>query len=133
MQKPPAIPRKPFRSRVYYGRDGEIVTAAPGAFGLRLAQAYCPSTDAIREMLLQIRRRRNWSQPAMAGVLGVPLHTLRKWEEGARNPSGAAKKLIWTVHALVFEPERLLQGLGYFITWGMVSGADKSNPLADSK
>ena len=40
------------------------------------------------------RQRLGMTQDAFAAFLEVPLSTIRKWEQGARNPSGAARVLL---------------------------------------
>ena len=40
------------------------------------------------------RNKVNMSQPAFAELMGVSVRTLQAWEQGKRNPSGAAKTLL---------------------------------------
>ena len=40
------------------------------------------------------RNKVKMSQPAFAELMGVSVRTLQAWEQGKRNPSGAAKTLI---------------------------------------
>ena len=45
----------------------------------------------------EVTRARNsvqMSQPAFADLIGVSVRTLQAWEQGKRNPSGAARTLI---------------------------------------
>jgi putative transcriptional regulator len=42
----------------------------------------------------QIRDRMGLSQKDFAHVLGVSVKTLQNWEQGRRNPNGAAAKLL---------------------------------------
>lgn len=44
--------------------------------------------------VLRVRRSLNLTQEAFAGLLGIGLSTLRSWEQGKRDPSGAARMLI---------------------------------------
>ena len=46
-----------------------------------------PNAKAIREGM-------HLSQPSFAAMLGVSLRTLQDWEQGRRNPSGAALSLL---------------------------------------
>ena len=41
-----------------------------------------------------VRTRLGMTQEAFAHMLGVPLSTLRNWEQGTREPVGAAKALL---------------------------------------
>lgn len=44
--------------------------------------------------ITQARNKVNMTQPAFAQLMGVSVRTLQAWEQGKRNPSGAAKTLI---------------------------------------
>jgi len=111
-------PRIPYRKTLYYGENGEVFCNVSGDLAVGLARIYGPCTDEIRSMLLRIRRRQKWSQAGLAAVLGIPKHTLRRWEDGSRQPCSSARKLIWFVHALVFTPRVLLSGLDNLVMWG---------------
>lgn len=91
------IPRVPFRKEVYLTRGGGVLVTQSGEMGLKLANWYAPSSTATSGMLHLLRRKQKWSQATLAAILGVPKHTLRRWEEGTRNPSGAARRLIWMI------------------------------------
>jgi putative transcriptional regulator len=41
-----------------------------------------------------IRKRRGLSQPDFAKSIGVPVSTLRNWEQGHRSPTGPARALL---------------------------------------
>lgn len=41
-----------------------------------------------------VRSRLGMSQPEFAELIGVPLGTLRNWEQGHRQPTGPAKSLL---------------------------------------
>ena len=58
-------------------------------------------------MLLEMRSKAGLNQGELAGLLGVDTSTLRRWEEGRRNPSSAARRLIALIDLLYFEPHRL--------------------------
>ena len=72
-------------------------------------------------MLLEMRTRLRWSQEFAASVLGVPLATLRKWEDGTRNPSGAARKLIWLLHDSLLDGPRKAFNAWDCAMWGFTS------------
>jgi DNA-binding transcriptional regulator YiaG len=112
------IPRIPYRKQVYISQDGEAYLTASGDLSLGYARIYAPSSEKIREMLLRLRRDQGWSRATLAAVLGVPKHTLRRWEDRSRSPCGSSKKLIWLVHMLFFRPEELLKDLDNLVTWG---------------
>ena len=42
----------------------------------------------------EARLKLNMSQAEFAGILGVSVRTLRDWQQGRRQPSGAAKALL---------------------------------------
>lgn len=42
----------------------------------------------------RVRRRTGLTQAAFAARIGVPLDTVRNWEQGKRSPAGPAKALL---------------------------------------
>ena len=54
------------------------------------------------------RQRLGLSQPAFAARFGVPLPTLRKWEQGKRRPEGPARVLLRVIER---EPDAVLRAL----------------------
>ncbi len=62
--------------------------------------------DAV--MIKQLRDRTKLSQPKFATLLGVDVSTLRNWEQGRREPTGAAKALL---HAIDRDPKNVLKAL----------------------
>lgn len=86
-----------FRKEIYRTLDGDIVVTLSGESGLRLAKLLAPTLEDTAVMLRMLRQRMKLSQAALGAVLGVPKHTLRRWEQGTRNPSGAARRLIWVM------------------------------------
>jgi putative transcriptional regulator len=56
-----------------------------------------------------IRNRLGLTQEAFALLLGVPLSTLRNWEQGRRAPSGPALRLLQVAER---HPEALLDLVG---------------------
>lgn len=55
-----------------------------------------PSRPSIPDRIdvAAIRRRTGLSQPAFAARIGVPVATLRNWEQGHRSPQGPARVLL---------------------------------------
>ena len=84
------------------------------------ADALAPDTEAIRHMLIELRTKLKWPRYFAAVVLGVPASTLAKWENGTRNPSGAAKKLIFLLHALVVDDSEKVKNCWDVAVWGRI-------------
>ncbi len=53
-----------------------------------------PPFSETEPSIPQIRQRYKLSQSKFAALLGVSVNTLRKWEQGQRNPTGPARKLL---------------------------------------
>lgn len=51
-------------------------------------------TVVVVSDITRVRNKVNMSQPAFAELMGVSVRTLQAWEQGKRNPSGAAKTLL---------------------------------------
>jgi len=65
--------------------------------GNRIAVAGEPSGNGVGSAALSVRAvraRSGLTQTEFARRFGVPLHTLRNWEQGKRVPSGAARALL---------------------------------------
>jgi putative transcriptional regulator len=61
----------------------------PEVYRRKQARAWKAKTEAAR-----IRHGLNLTQADFAGFLGVSLATVRKWERGTSDPSGAARTLL---------------------------------------
>ncbi len=59
--------------------------------------------------VIEARTRTGLSQPRFAEVLGVSSRTLQEWEQGRRNPSGAARTLLMIAYR---RPEAILEAMG---------------------
>lgn len=53
----------------------------------------------------------------LAAACGIPRLTLDKWLDGTRSPTGAARKAIWLLWALLLHPERCTSLFDVW-TWG---------------
>jgi putative transcriptional regulator len=73
--------------RIVELRDGQEFPLAP-ALGAPAAAAAPPA--AVRDL----RRRAQLTQLEFAGRLGVPVETIRNWEQGKRMPRGPARALL---------------------------------------
>ena len=62
---------------------------SPEAFRHRQAQETAAENEA-----LQARRKLGVSQDRFAALLGISAATVRNWEQGRRQPTGAAKVLL---------------------------------------
>jgi putative transcriptional regulator len=70
--------------------------------GIREAGAYLRSdrkaaarVDVVEaDSVVAIRTRLKLSQPEFANAFGISLATLRNWEQGRRQPTGAARVLL---------------------------------------
>jgi putative transcriptional regulator len=67
------------------GREFPLVPATPFA-----APAETTATPAVRDL----RRRARLTQQEFAARLGVPVETIRNWEQGKRMPRGPARALL---------------------------------------
>lgn len=56
----------------------------------------------------RVRRQTGLSQAAFAECIGVPIDTIRNWEQGKRLPAGPAKALLKIIHRA---PEAALAAL----------------------
>ncbi len=50
--------------------------------------------SVVLSPVISARKKSGMSQAEFAGLLGVSVRTLQEWEQGRRQPSGAAKTLI---------------------------------------
>jgi putative transcriptional regulator len=72
--------------RIVELRDGHEAPLAPNILGNRTNDAL----PAVREL----RLRAKLTQAQFASRLGVPLETIRNWEQGKRSPRGPARALL---------------------------------------
>jgi putative transcriptional regulator len=74
--------------RIVELRDGQEFPLAPAA---ALA---APADPAPPAAVRDLRRRAQLTQLEFAGRLGVPVETIRNWEQGKRMPRGPARALL---------------------------------------
>lgn len=80
-------------------RDGGEVPLVPDQGGarqvadVRSAQAATPANDVVRAL----RARMHLTQTAFADRLGVPVETIRNWEQGKRVPRGPSRALLTVI------------------------------------
>jgi putative transcriptional regulator len=75
--------------------DGRIVELRDGQeFPLAPAIAEIPAAAAPVPAVRDLRRRSRLTQLEFAARLGVPVETIRNWEQGKRAPRGPARALL---------------------------------------
>ena len=88
------MPKGDIMQRLRLKADGRIVELRDGKeFPLAPAMpapAPCASQPAVRDL----RRRAQLTQLEFAAKLGVPVETIRNWEQGKRAPRGPARALL---------------------------------------
>ena len=91
----------------------ELVTAMQQAVehaqGKRKLRTHKLSYRYRATQIRKIRERLKLTQPQMAVMLGVTVSGFRKWEQGDREPSGAARMLLRVMER---EPEAVVRALG---------------------
>lgn len=82
---------KPLKGRI----DPRRVDATTEVDIQRHAAAYdAVSAQDAAAYTRRVRRRTGLTQAAFAARIGVPLDTVRNWEQGKRMPAGPAKALL---------------------------------------
>jgi putative transcriptional regulator len=74
--------------RIVELRDGQEFPLAPAMPAAAPAEITPPA--AVRDL----RRRARLTQTEFAAKLGVPVETIRNWEQGKRSPRGPARALL---------------------------------------
>ena len=75
--------------RIVELRDGQEIPLAPNA----LVAAVPSGPVEVRDL----RRRADLTQQEFAAKLGVPVETIRNWEQGKRMPRGPARALLTVI------------------------------------
>ncbi|WMT71741.1 helix-turn-helix domain-containing protein [Bradyrhizobium sp. Ash2021] len=75
--------------------DGRIVELRDGQeFPLAPTMSPAPAEAAPLPAVRDLRRRARLTQLEFAARLGVPVETIRNWEQGKRAPRGPARALL---------------------------------------
>ena len=72
--------------RIVELRDGQEFPLAPALPSVKP----CEAAPEVRDL----RRRAQLTQTEFAAKLGVPVETIRNWEQGKRTPRGPARALL---------------------------------------
>jgi hypothetical protein len=108
--------RQHFHQRVGFDANGSLVCSASGEFLGLVNGIHQPTKADVRVMLEKLREVLGISVAALAALLGVPRITARRWLNGSRSPSGAAKRLIWILYTSATAPETLADGQNW-LSW----------------
>jgi putative transcriptional regulator len=80
--------------RIVELRDGREFALAPASSLAAPASASIISDAAGPPAVRDLRRRARLTQQEFAARLGVPVETIRNWEQGKRMPRGPARALL---------------------------------------
>ena len=80
--------------RIVELRDGQEFPLAPGLASAMPAEVLVPCEAAALPAVRDLRRRARLTQTEFASRLGVPVETIRNWEQGKRAPRGPARALL---------------------------------------
>jgi putative transcriptional regulator len=81
--------------RIVELRDGREFPLAPATTSVAPATTFvAPAEPATRPLVRDLRRRARLTQLEFAARLGVPVETIRNWEQGKRMPRGPARALL---------------------------------------
>jgi putative transcriptional regulator len=91
--------------RIVELRDGQEFPLAPA---IPQALAAASGDAAPRPAVRDLRRRAQLTQLEFAARLGVPVETIRNWEQGKRVPRGPARALLAVI---AHSPETVFEAL----------------------
>jgi putative transcriptional regulator len=77
--------------RIVELRDGQEFPLAPA---MPVAPVDAAPADVTPPAVRDLRRRAQLTQTEFAAKLGVPVETIRNWEQGKRAPRGPARALL---------------------------------------
>ena len=77
-------------------REAGLLEAVRDAKAGRAARVFVPDGKGglVRSEVARARLASGLTQQKFASLLGVSLRTLQEWEQGRKNPSGAARTLL---------------------------------------
>ena len=85
--------RKPLAERLKGGLS-EAVQFAKGELTLRTVEVPAPPPKVAAKEVTSLRAKTGMSQAVFAGVLNVSTKTVQSWEQGQREPSHAALRML---------------------------------------
>ena len=74
--------------------DGRIVELRDGQEFPLVPEAFAGQAEGGTPEVRDLRRRARLTQQEFAARLGVPVETIRNWEQGKRAPRGPARALL---------------------------------------
>jgi putative transcriptional regulator len=81
--------------RIVELRDGQEFPLVPATTSVAAAMtSVAPGEPATPPLVRDLRRRARLTQLEFAARLGVPVETIRNWEQGKRMPRGPARALL---------------------------------------
>jgi putative transcriptional regulator len=80
--------------RIVELRDGQEFPLAPAPSAAPLTPSHGSDQHAAQPRVRDLRRRARLTQLEFAARLGVPVETIRNWEQGKRMPRGPARALL---------------------------------------
>jgi len=90
----PLAPSMPFAAPARTSVAPATATAAPATTSVALATTTVALEMATSPVVRDLRRRARLTQQEFAARLGVPVETIRNWEQGKRMPRGPARALL---------------------------------------
>jgi putative transcriptional regulator len=81
--------------RIVELRDGQEIPLVPAEAFPPVAESSAGPLETLRQPAVRdLRRRARLTQQEFAARLGVPVETIRNWEQGKRMPRGPARALL---------------------------------------
>lgn len=85
--------------RIVELRDGQEFPLAPATPFVAPAAASAAPAEVTPPVVRGLRQRARLTQLEFAARLGVPVETIRNWEQGKRMPRGPARALLAVIAA----------------------------------